>query len=128
MKFKRNYLTSDEMGFIVSNMIEREDALEREILKVGLVAQFLVEEESLKDIESCNQAYDLIYENGIDLEKEVANYKVIDKILDNDTGVVALIKGFVEKIDLNAENLDLSKSIETLQNLKSELQNEETLK
>ena len=38
MKLKKGYLTAEELEFIVSKMIGIEGAVNREILKVGLVA------------------------------------------------------------------------------------------
>ena len=43
MELKRNYLTSDELVGIVNELIQHESAVEREIIKVGMVAQCLID-------------------------------------------------------------------------------------
>ena len=44
MKIIRDYLTSQELNYIVNAMLEKETALDREVVKVGLVAQLLAED------------------------------------------------------------------------------------
>ena len=77
MKLKKGYLTAEELEFIVSKMIGIEGAVNREILKVGLVAQFVIED--LEEFESCNDIYNKLVETeDINLIYSVHNYDVID--------------------------------------------------
>ena len=58
MKVVRDYLTSEEINYIVDSMLKNDNAVAREILKVGMVAQFLCED--LDEFESCNDIYDKV--------------------------------------------------------------------
>ena len=52
MKIVRDYLTSEELIYIVESLLDKKTAVEREIMKVGLVAQFVCED--IGDFENCN--------------------------------------------------------------------------
>lgn len=120
MKIVRDYLTSTELGFIINAMLEKETALEREIVKVGLVAQLLGED--LGDFEDCNDVYDkVVADNKINLSAIVNNYDIIDKIVAEELGVNNIIKEFVkginEKLDDVTKNMDLNGAISQLKEI-----------
>ena len=115
MKLKRNYLTSEEIAVIVANMVEKEYAVEREILKVGLTAQILLED--LGEFDNCDDIYDVVMKNGIDFS-QVINYDKIDYLVEQEIGVKRVLKDFVktidEKVSKSFDNLDLNGAIKQL--------------
>ena len=114
--FKKKYLLSDELGFVISEMLKHDNAVEREIVKVGMVAQLVVKD--LDEFEDCNSIYDYVVENNIDLEKNIVNYSIIDKLVDKELGVDKFVKefliGFDERINESMKNLDLNGAIKEL--------------
>ena len=120
MKVVRDYLTSQELGYIVSAMLEKETALEREIVKVALVAQLVCED--LGDFEDCNDIYDkVVSDNKINFDGIVTNYYVVDKLVAEETGINKILKDFIEnvstKIVKSVENLDLNSAIKELKEI-----------
>ena len=114
--FIRKYLTSEEINYIINEMLNRDNAFEREIVKVGMVAQLLVKD--LGEFEDCNGVYDYVMENNIDLEKNIVNYSIIDKIVDKELSIDKFMKEFIisfdERINESMKNLDLNGAIKEL--------------
>ena len=120
MKIIRDYLTSQELGFIVNAMLEKDNAVDREIIKVGLVAQLLGED--LGDFEDCNDVYDkVVADDTINLSKIVNNYDIIDKLVAEELGVNKILSDFVkdinEKLDNATKNMDLNGAIAQLKEI-----------
>ena len=120
MKITRDYLTSQELGFIVNAMLEKDNALDREIVKVGLVAQLLAED--IGEFEDCNDVYDkVVADDTINLSVIVNNYDIIDKIVAEELGVNNILKDFVkdinEKLDNATKNMDLNGAIAQLKEI-----------
>ena len=120
MKIVRDYPTSQEIGYIVNAMLEKETALEREVVKVALVAQLVCEE--IGDFNDCNDIYDMVVaNNAIDLSKIVNNYDIIDKIVSEELGVNNIIKDFInninEKLDTAIKDMDLNGAITQLKEI-----------
>lgn len=120
MKVIRDYLTSQELGYIVNAMLEKETALEREIVKVALVAQLVCED--LGDFEDCNDIYDkVVSDSKINFDGIVTNYYIIDALVEQEIGINKILKDFVndmsEKITSAIENLDLNSAIKELKNV-----------
>ena len=119
MKIVRDYLTSQELGFIVNAMLEKDNALDREIVKVGLVAQLLAED--IGEFNDCNDVYDkVVADDTINLSAIVNNYDIIDKIVAEELGVEKILKDFV--IDINKKideigNIDLEGAIKQLKEI-----------
>ena len=112
MELKRNYLTSDELVGIVNELVQHESAVEREIIKVGMVAQCLIEE--MDEYKDCNAMYDAIMENDIDFEMEVNNYYMIDKLVDRELGIDTTVRVFLESLNSKLQGFDLTDNIEQL--------------
>lgn len=116
--FIKKYLTSNELAFIVSEMLKHDNAVDREVVKVGMVAQLVVKE--LGEYEDCNGVYDYVMEKGIDLTK-IVNYNDIDRLVNEELGVNKVIRDFVvefeNKISKSLEGLDLNKAIGELKEL-----------
>lgn len=114
--FIKKYLTSDEINYIINEMLNRDNAFEREIVKIGMIAQLVIKD--LGEFEDCNGIYDYIVENNIDLEKNIVNYSIIDKLVDKELGVDKFVKefliGFDERINESMKNLDLNGAIKEL--------------
>ena len=116
--FTKKYLTSNEISYVVNEMIQRKNAVEREIVKVGMVAQLVIKD--LGEYENCNDIYDYIMEKGIDLTK-IVNYNDIDKFVNEELGVNKIIADFVEdftkNISKSLEGLDLNGAIAQLKEI-----------
>ena len=116
--FIRKYLTSNELAFVISEMLKHDNAVDREIVKVGMVAQLVLKE--LDEYNDCNDVYDYVMEKGIDLTK-IVNYNDIDKIVNEELGVNKVIRDFVvefeNKISKSLEGLDLNSAITQLKEL-----------
>lgn len=114
--FIRKYLTSEEINYIINEMLNRDNAFEREIVKVGMVAQLLVKD--LGEFEDCNGVYDYVMENNIDIEKNIVNYSIIDKLVDKELSIDKFMKefiiGFDERLNESMKNLDLNGAIKEL--------------
>ena len=125
--FTRKYLTSYEIGFIVNEMLNKDNAVEREIVKVGLVAQLTVKDlveltdEAFKEkFDDCNGVYDYVMEKGIDLTK-IVNYEALDRLYNEEVGVNKIIKDFVDdfknEISKSLEGLNLNEAVSQLREL-----------
>lgn len=125
--FTRKYLTSYEIGFIVNEMLNKDSAVEREIVKVGLVAQLTVKDlveltdEAFKEkFDDCNGVYDYVMEKGIDLTK-IVNYEALDKLYNEEVGVNRIIKDFVDdfknEISKSLEGINLNEAVSQLREL-----------
>lgn len=116
--FIRKYLTNDELSYIVSEAIKHDNAVEREIVKVGMVAQLVVK--NLGEFEDCNGVYDYVMEKGIDLN-QIVNYKTLENLIEAETGMTKIIRDFVndvtEKINKSIENLDLNSVVAQLEQI-----------
>lgn len=120
MKIVRDYLTSDEISFIVKSILEKESAIEREVVKVGLVAQLVCED--IGKYESCNDIYDMVVaDSKLNFSEIINNYNVIDKIIAQETSVEKILKDFVnsinEKLDKSIKDIDLNGAIAQLKEL-----------
>ena len=120
MKIVRDYLTSDELSFVVKSILEKESAIEREVVKVGLVAQLVCED--IGDYENCNDIYDMIMaDSKLNFSEIINNYNVIDKIIAQETSVEKILKDFVnsinEKLDKSIKDIDLNGAIAQLKEL-----------
>ena len=121
MKIVRDYLTSSELGFIVNSMLEKDNALDREIVKVGLVAQLVAED--LGEFNDCNEVYDkVVADDTINFSAIINNYDVIDKIIAEELSINKIIKDFI--VDINKrldsiESVDLESAINQLKEISS---------
>lgn len=120
MKIVRDYLTSEELSFIINAMLEKDNALDREVVKVGLVAQLLAED--IGEFNDCNDVYDkVVADDTINFSKIVNNYDVIDKLVAEELGVNNVIKDFVvsinQKLDNAIQNVNLDGAIKQLKEL-----------
>lgn len=116
--YSKRFLTSEELSYIVTEMLKHDNAIEREIVKVGMVAQLVVKD--LGEYESCNDIYDYIMEKNIDLTK-IVNYDTIDKLVNEELGVNKIIGEFVSefnnKISETLKDLDINKAVEQLKEI-----------
>ena len=120
MKIVRDYLTSSEIGYIINAMLEKETALEREVVKVALVAQLVCED--IGDFDDCNDIYDkVVADSKLNFSAIINNYDVIDKMYKEETGVEKILKDFVNdisgKIETATKNLDLNGAVSQLKEI-----------
>lgn len=116
LKLKRDYLTSVEIEYVVTQILQTESAYDKEILQIGLVAQILLETLP-EDFTTCAQIYDYLLENKVDLQSLVVNYSMIDRIYAEETSVsntvAKFLDGFASKIEEYAKTVDMA----SLQNI-----------
>ena len=120
MKIVRDYLTSEELGYIVNAMLEKETAIEREVVKVALVAQLVCEE--IGDFNDCNDIYDkVVADSKFNFNEIINNYYIIDKLYQEETGINKILKDFVndisKKLDDATKNIDLNGAIKQLKEI-----------
>ncbi len=120
MKIVRDYLTSTEIGYIISTMLEKESAIEREVVKVALVAQLVCED--IGDFDDCNDIYDkVVADSKLNFSTIINNYDVIDKMYKEETGVEKILKDFINdisnKIETATKNLDLNMAVNQLKEI-----------
>ena len=91
MTFKRNYLTSNEIGIVASAMLDEPNEFKRQITKYGFVAYLLINEyEDTEDKDgtiNSGKIYDELMENAIDLDEKVTNLYLVDKIVKEELGI-----------------------------------------
>ena len=123
MKIVRDYLTSAELNYIINAMLEKETALDREVVKVGLVAQLLAED--IGEFNDCNDVYDkVVADDTINFSKIVNNYDVIDKLIAEELGINKIAKDFTNiintKLDTALKNIELNGAINQLKEMKEQ--------
>lgn len=84
MKIVKNYLSAEELSFIVSSIEEQDNLVNKQIIKDGIIAQLCVDEFIDKETTelTCNEIYNKVAENGIlsKFKNEIINYDLIDKM------------------------------------------------
>lgn len=99
----KNYLTANELGFVLTEMKKHEDdALEREIVKDGLIAQIIMDDEELLklgEFNGCDDIYNKLLEQDIELDKIVKNYYIVDYLYKEDMSIKHDIKDFLNSIE-----------------------------
>ena len=122
MKIERNYLTADEIGVVVSAMLEKDNEYERQMAKYGVVAQFL-ELVEVKDGMDCSDMYTELVKNGIDLDTQIINLYLVDKIVDKELGVAktvgAILSEVIEQADEALKSIDPKAMLVELNNIKN---------
>lgn len=110
--YSKKYLTSLEMLFILSEMAKHDNFVEKEIVKVALVGQYTIKDLDKENFEDCNDIYDYIVKNGIDLRKNIFNYSDLEKLADKEFGLETFIKDFMGTVgeqikeSINKVNVD----------------------
>ena len=120
MKIVRDYLTSEELIYIVDSMLKVESAVEREIIKIGIIAQFVCED--IGEFETCNDIYDkVVADSKLNFSEIINNYNTIDKLVAQETSVEKILKDFVDsinkKLDKSMKDIDLNGAIKQLKEI-----------
>lgn len=109
--FKKKYLTSIEILFILSEMAKHENVAEREIIKVALVAQYTLKDLEKEEFEDCNDIYDYVMSHGIDLKKNIFNYQQLEDLANKEFGLETFVKNFMisvsEQIKESIDNVNV---------------------
>jgi hypothetical protein len=125
MELKRKYLNTSEIATITEDMILAETEYERQLIKYGYIGKLLigVENLGLTDDDTLNLVYETMLEKGIDVDKEVVNIDIIDKIVDKELGVAKtvekILNGVIESIDESMKNIDPKAMLVELQKLQN---------
>lgn len=120
MKIVRDYLTSEELIYIIDSMLKVDSAIEREIIKIGMVAQFVCED--IGEFENCNDVYDkVVADSKLNFSEIINNYNTIDKLVAQETSVEKILKDFVDsinkKLDKSMKDIDLNSAIKQLKEI-----------
>lgn len=109
MKLKRNYLTSEEINAIIGEVVTRQTSFARRLVSLALVAQMLIED--LPHFDTCDDIYDYLMENEIDLYESVINIYDIDECVAEELGTSNVVKNFLNEMEIKLD--ELGKSIDT---------------
>ena len=123
----KKYLTSNEIMEVVNELTKVENgelvhktAVERYILKVGMVAQIVLDD--MDKFKDCNEIYDYVVENDIDFEMEVNNYYMIDVLVKEELSTTNVIRDFVKYMEVSMKDLPNTLNLEqTLTKFRDEL-------
>ena len=123
----KKYLTSNEIMEVVNELTKVENgelvhktAVERYILKVGMVAQIVLDD--MDKFKDCNEIYDYVVENDIDFEMEVNNYYMIDVLVKEELSATNVIRDFVKYMEVSMKDLPNTLNLEqTLTKFRDEL-------
>ena len=123
----KKYLTSNEIMEVVNELTKVENgelvhktAVERYILKVGMVAQIVLDD--MDKFKDCNEIYDYVVENDIDFEMEVNNYYMIDVLVKEELSTTNVIRDFVKFMEVSMKDLPNTLNLEqTLTKFRDEL-------
>ena len=123
----KKYLTSNELMEVVNELTKVENgelvhktAVERYILKVGMVAQIVLDD--MDKFKDCNEIYDYVVENDIDFEMEVNNYYMIDVLVKEELSATNVIRDFVKYMEVSMKDLPNTLNLEqTLTKFRDEL-------
>lgn len=123
----KKYLTSNEIMEVVNELTKTENgelvhntAVERYILKVGMVAQIVLED--MDKFKDCNEIYDYVVENDIDFDMEVNNYYMIDVLVKEELSTTNVIRDFVKSMEVSMKDLPSTLNLEqTLTKFRDEL-------
>ena len=123
----KKFLTSNEIMEVVNELTKAENgelvhktAIERYILKVGMVAQIVLDD--MDKFKDCNEIYDYVVENDIDFEMEVNNYYMIDVLVKEELSATNVIRDFVKYMEVSMKDLPNTLNLEqTLTKFRDEL-------
>nr|DAN14893.1 MAG TPA: hypothetical protein [Caudoviricetes sp.] len=117
MKLNRNYLTSTELMDIVKELVQHDNVVEREIIKIAMLVQILTDCEKK---ETANDYYDeYVQQKDIDFEIDVCNAYMVDKLVDKELSIDHLVKAFMENLSKQLNGFDLNESIDELKGVMS---------
>ena len=112
MKLNRNYLTSSELMDIVKELVQHDNVVEREIIKIAMLVQILTDCEKK---ETANDYYDeYVKQKDIDFEVDVCNAYTVDKLVDKELSVDHLLKALMENLSKQLDGFNLNESIDKL--------------
>lgn len=123
----KKFLTSNEIMEVVNELTKVDNgelvhktAVERYILKVGMVAQIVLDD--MDKFKDCNEIYDYVVENDIDFEMEVNNYYMIDVLVKEELSTTNVIRDFVKYMEVSMKDLPNTLNLEqTLTKFRDEL-------
>ena len=123
----KKFLTSNEIMEVVNELTKVDNgelvhktAVERYILKVGMVAQIVLDD--MDKFKDCNEIYDYVVENDIDFEMEVNNYYMIDVLVKEELSATNVIRDFVKYMEVSMKDLPNTLNLEqTLTKFRDEL-------
>lgn len=123
----KKYLTSNELMEVVNELTKVDNgelvhktAVERYILKVGMVAQIVLDD--MDKFKDCNEIYDYVVENDIDFDMEVNNYYMIDVLVKEELSTTNVIRDFVKSMEISMKDLSNTLNLEqTLTKFRDEL-------
>lgn len=138
MTLEKNYLTNDELHYIINGLEDIDNEYDREIVKVALAIQILIKDIDWGKYKTCNEMYDAyIAQDDVNIETDVKNYYKIDEILNKENSLEKIVERFLnglnDKIDEYSKTVDVTQLEGLLGELKKlsdgdGIENEEVLK
>jgi hypothetical protein len=103
-------------------MLSVETEFERQVLRYGVIAQLLVDGLEENEDTNCNDYWNQLMKNAIDLDKEVYNIQIVDKIVERELGVAKtvekILNGVIAQIDESMKAIDPKALVVELDKLK----------
>ncbi|MBQ0112210.1 MAG: hypothetical protein KBT03_03680 [Bacteroidales bacterium] len=108
MKIIRNYLKDSELQEIVNTLVGIESSIDREIVKIGMVAQCVCDE--LGEFKDCNDIYNTYIqcEDEIDFDYDIKNMYVIDKCVKEELGVDTNVRTFLNELNVKIKDINFN--------------------
>ena len=98
MTLTRNYLTADELAYVTENMLSVDTEYERQILKYGLIAQLIVDGLDKDEAKTNNDYFNQLMKENIDLDEQVTNIWLVDKIVGKETSVAKTVEKILNDV------------------------------
>lgn len=90
------------MASIVNEMLKKDNAVAREIVKVAMTAQLVCD--GLGEFNDCEDIYDMIIsQDDIDFSKDIKNYDMIEELYKKETSVEVVLNKFLTDLNKNVD-------------------------
>lgn len=105
IKFKKGYLTIEEIAEIVEEVKGYKESYNREVNKINLVVKTLVDYNFGEMLNT--EVYNFAVENAVIelIEDNISNYYIIDKMIKEELSVENTVREFLEELDSKIDKL-----------------------
>lgn len=122
MTLEKNYLTNDELRYIINGLEDIDNEYDREIVKVASVIQILIKDVDWDKYDTCNEMYDAyMAQDDVDIETDVKNYYKIDEILNKENSLEKIVERFLNGLSDKIDEYGKSVDLESLKGMLGEL-------
>lgn len=128
MTATKRYLTTIEVRYVLENVLKEKDYFTQAILRDGIIAQLVFDDEDIKNAESCDDVVNYLNENSVDLAAYCNNYKQVCEMIDKYNSFDCQIAVFLEKVEKSIDELKLGDTIKELVEVKKPAKKRSTKK